>query len=108
MAITQGQLSATATAILTVAAGAKPQVVTNDWWYNTDSANAYGIDAFVVKAGGTAAETNQIADTVGTELAANSTVELDIKGLRLDVGDAIYAKGAAADTITYTLAHRDD
>ena len=108
MAITQGQLSATATAILTVAAGAKPQLVTNDWWYNTDAATAYGIDVHVVKAGGTAAATNQIAQNTGVSISAYSSSELDIKGLRLDVGDAIYAKSTTANIITYTIAHRDD
>jgi len=107
MAIEQGQLSATATAIVTVSAGQNPKIVTNDWWYNTDASSAYGIDVHIVKSGGAYGTTNQIADIVGTSIAANSTVELGMKDIRLDVGDSIVAKSDLANTITYTIATKE-
>jgi len=108
MAITQGQLSASTAAILTVANGTRPKVITNDWWHNTDAVTAYGVDVHIVKAGGSATTTNQIAEASSVSIAAYGSVELDMKGLRLDVGDAIHARSTTADLVSYTLITIDD
>lgn len=107
MAITQGQLSASTAAIYTVANGTKPKVITNDWWHNTDAATAYGIDVHIVAAGGSATTTNQIAESSATTIDAYGSVELDMKGLRLDVGDAIHARSTTANLVSYTLILQD-
>ena len=105
MAIINGQLGDQDLAtIVSVAAGANPIRITNEWWYNTDSSSAIGIDLHIVKSGQSASVTNQIADTVGTELAANSTIELDIKNLILGPGDSIQALAGTASKISYTIA----